>query len=747
MAEQAYAYVTLIPVAKGFQKAVAKEMGGVSDTTGQVGKEAGGRFTKSFGGAVRGIGGLVAGGLAAVGAGKFLKGSITEASNLEESLNAVSVAYGESASGIEELGTTAASRLGLAQTEFNAIATQFSAFGDQIAGEGGDVVGVIDDLSTRGADFASVFNLDVDDALTKFQAGLAGETEPLRKFGVDLSAAAVEAFAYESGIAQVGQTLTEEQKVQARYGALMEQTSKVEGDRANTADGLANAQRTLSATFQDMQASVGKALVPAFASLATAMVPLVEELGPVLTEVMEALAPVFADLVGQLPALLEAFIPLIPVIGLLATLFVELLTAVLPIITGVLTGAISILGNFASWITANADALKPWLVALAAAAAVIGAFAIAANAAAIATAVMTAVTKAARAAQMLFNLVLLANPIMLVVAAIAALVAGLVFFFTQTEAGKEAWAAFTEFLGTLWEGLKAGFAAMLESFAALWEWFKGIPALIMEALLAAGEFLLEAGKSILQGLFNGILFVWDLLGEWFRNLFNLVLGFFATAAEWLVQAGKNILQGLWNGILLIWELIKFWYIDLPRLIVGFFISAITWLVQAGRNILQGMWDGILFVWDLVWSWLGNLGDLIIGLFSSAGSWLFSAGRSIMNGLFDGLKSMFDKVVGWVKGLGDRITDAFKKVLRIFSPSQVFYGLGQNIGEGLIMGLESMENAIDAETSTMLTVPKPNAMRSATMDSGRSVNYYAAPNKSFDAEQELRLAMTRARVLA
>ena len=64
-------------------------------------------------------------------------------------------------------------------------------------------------------------NLDVNQAAELFQSGLAGETEPLRKFGIDLSAAAVEASAYANGIAKAGKPLTEQQKVQARYALLM----------------------------------------------------------------------------------------------------------------------------------------------------------------------------------------------------------------------------------------------------------------------------------------------------------------------------------------------------------------------------------------------------------------------------------------------------------------------------------------------------------------------------------------------
>jgi len=181
MAEQAYAYVTLIPVAKGFQQAVAKEMGGVNNVGKTAGGKAGKGFSGGFGGALKGLGGVIAGGLAAAGIGSFLKDSVSQASDLSESLNAVTVTYGAASEGIVALGETAATRLGLAATDFNALSVQFASFGGNIAANG-DVVGFIDDITTRSADFASVMNLDVAEAARIFQSGLAGETEPLKKF-------------------------------------------------------------------------------------------------------------------------------------------------------------------------------------------------------------------------------------------------------------------------------------------------------------------------------------------------------------------------------------------------------------------------------------------------------------------------------------------------------------------------------------------------------------------------------------
>ena len=262
----------------------------------------------------------------------FAKTSINAASDLEESLNALSVSYGDASEGIAKLGEDAATRLGVTQSAFNQAAVRFSAFADRVVGEGGNVEGFVDDITTRAADFASVFNIDVAEALQVFQSGLSGEAEPLKRFGINLLQSEVQAYALEQGLISVGEQMTEDIKTQARYGLLMQETAKTQGDFANTSDGLANSQRILQANFQDMQATVGGALLPAFAALSAGLLPVVEQLGPVLGDAVESLTPALEDLASQIPGLLTSFMPLVPVFVNFLGVVLNLAQAVLPIL-------------------------------------------------------------------------------------------------------------------------------------------------------------------------------------------------------------------------------------------------------------------------------------------------------------------------------------------------------------------------------------------------------------------------------
>ena len=206
----------------------------------------------------------------------FAQTAVGSASDLAESMNAVTVTFGKASDGILQLGESAAKAVGMSQRDFNAFAVQFAGFTKQVAGATGDVVAVTDELTVRIADFASVMNLDIPRAAQIFQSSLAGSTEPIRAFGIDMSAAAVAAFAVEQGMVDSAAAMTEADKVAARYALLMQETAQMAGDFANTSDGLANSQRILAAEMENAKATIGEAMIPAVQGLMGAIGPVLQ---------------------------------------------------------------------------------------------------------------------------------------------------------------------------------------------------------------------------------------------------------------------------------------------------------------------------------------------------------------------------------------------------------------------------------------------------------------------------------------
>ena len=264
----------LLGDSKGLDKATTqgkKSLGGLGDT-----------FKK-----VAGVAGL------AFGANEVIKGvqaSITAANDYAESLNAVNVAAGESADEIIALGEAGVDKLGLSKLAVNELGVSFSGFVDQMSAGGMDVDGVYEDLITRAVDFGSVMNISGEDAAKKFSSALAGSSEVLMQYGIDISAAAVEQYAWSNGITEAGKKLTNQQKVVARYGLLMQKTSGYAGDFANTSDGLAGQQKKLQAAMENAAIALGDELLPVMTELTTVLA----DMAPHLAKVAAGVRPVIA---------------------------------------------------------------------------------------------------------------------------------------------------------------------------------------------------------------------------------------------------------------------------------------------------------------------------------------------------------------------------------------------------------------------------------------------------------------------
>jgi hypothetical protein len=111
-------------------------------------------------------------------------------------------------------------------------------------------------------DMASFYNLRVDEAFEKIQAGISGEIEPLKRLGIVVNDTMVKDAAYRFGVAKTGEELTEAQKVMVRYKLIMEQTSAAQGDLARTADSPANKIRRLKEQGAELAIKFGQMVLP-----------------------------------------------------------------------------------------------------------------------------------------------------------------------------------------------------------------------------------------------------------------------------------------------------------------------------------------------------------------------------------------------------------------------------------------------------------------------------------------------------
>ena len=182
---------------------------------------------------------------------------------------------------------------------------------------------------------------------------------------------------------------------------------------------------------------------------------------------------------------------------------------------------------------------------------------------------ITAVTTAMRiaaVAQALLNAVMAANPIMLVITLIAALVAGLTYFFTCTNTGKAVWSSFTGFLGSCVQGIIGFFSGLGSTIVNIFNsaangarnawngvvsWFRGLPGSIVGFFGNAGSILYNAGASIISGFLNGLKSMWSNVTGWISGIGDWIKehkGPPEYDAVMLVNNGRLIMQGFARGL-------------------------------------------------------------------------------------------------------------------------------------------------------------------------------------------------------
>ena len=215
--------------------------------------------------------------------------AVTQSNAYQENLNLFTVAMGEYTQEAFNYGQTVSEVLGIDLSDwirnqgvFNTLLTGFGDTAERAAL-------MSKNLTQLGYDLSSFFNISVEDAMQKLQSGISGELEPLRRLGYDLSQARLEATALSLGIDKSVQSMTQAEKAELRYYAIMTQVTTAQGDLSRTLEAPANQLRVLSAQFNMAARSIGNIFIPAL----NAILPYAIAVVQVIREIADAIASLF----------------------------------------------------------------------------------------------------------------------------------------------------------------------------------------------------------------------------------------------------------------------------------------------------------------------------------------------------------------------------------------------------------------------------------------------------------------------
>ncbi len=264
-------------------------------------------------------------------------------------------------------------------------------------------------------------------------------------------------------------------------------------------------------------------------------------------------------------------------------------------------------------------------------------------------------------AQAALNLVIDANPISLIILAIAGLIAGFVELWNHS-------AAFRDFWKTLWSDIQKIMAPVVS-------WIQNV-------IKDMERWWHDHGETVLKILQTA----WIAITTLFKINLALVEGY--------IKVGLTVIEAVWRTV---WDAVKTVVVttwDVIKTAIQTAVKIVQDIINAGLALIQGHWHT---AWsDLVNAASAGMKGIVTIITTIAKGFitlLYNAGRDIIQGLINGIKSMIGAIGGVISDIGHGISSAFGSVMKIFSPSQVFYQHGVNTMLGYINGLRDMAPAV------------------------------------------------------
>ena len=405
----------------------------------------------------------------------------------------------------------------------------------------------------------------------------------------------------------------------------------------------------------------------------------------------------------------------------------------------------STLQSLGDWAIGNGDAIRTIIAGIA------GGFA-AFKTASLISAAVTALksfdvaAKIAAAGQWVLNAAMNANPIVLVVTAIGALVAALVWFFTQTETGRKAWASFTSFLSSAWQSVVSFVTSLGQNIANFFtqtipnaiqsviQWFQQLPSAIGTALsnlitsigtwaVSFGQSALQAGQQFVSNIANFLTNLPATIAYWLAYGITFVVLWAAQLGSQAISAGQQFLANLGT-----------FFVQLPGNIWNWLTSTVasvaSWAAQLGSQAISAGQQFLANLGSYISQVPGRIGAGLSGAISAVGSFassmasgalragqqflsnlvntlasipgrMVSIGSQIVHGIISGITGSIGKVGSAILGGVKDAISGVKNFLGIHSPSRLFRDqIGRNIGLGLAQGISNSQAAVMSSMNGM-----------------------------------------------
>ena len=275
------------------------------------------------------------------------------ASDFEENLNKIDVAFGKNAGSVTKWASTAGKQFGLSQVQATSAASAFGALGKGIGLSDAQAAEMSTTLAGLSADLGSYFNMSVDESAKALEGIFTGESEALKRFGVVMTDTNLKQFAADQGL--VWEQMSQSEKTALRYAFVLDKTKDAQGDFARTSDGTANSLKQFQAASQDLGTAVGTVLLPI-------ITPIIQKITEWINKFNE-LSPTAQKIITVIGIIVAAIGPLLVIFGTLASVIGTIITVaatVAPVIGAIAAPVLGVVAAIAAAIAIGVALYKIW---------------------------------------------------------------------------------------------------------------------------------------------------------------------------------------------------------------------------------------------------------------------------------------------------------------------------------------------------------------------------------------------------
>jgi len=226
--------------------------------------------------------------------------AIKMASDFQESMNKVDVAFKSSSKEVKDFAKTTLTEFGIAQGTALDMAALFGDMSTSMGLTTAEAAKMSTSLVGLAGDLASFKNMNIEEVTTALNGVFTGETESLKRLGIVMTEVNLQNFAMEQGIEKNIKKMTQAEKVNLRYQYVMAKTVNAQGDFARTSDGAANQMRIFQESLKELGSTFGQIILPAFTKIVTKANQVLKSLKNLSPETQELIV-IFASLAAGIP--------------------------------------------------------------------------------------------------------------------------------------------------------------------------------------------------------------------------------------------------------------------------------------------------------------------------------------------------------------------------------------------------------------------------------------------------------------